>query len=123
ALDIARFEDAFDEIELLGFPLCSPFDLLSGPVPASVLARDLPQLIGKTVHLVGYLVCAKDTRTLKGEHMQFGTFIDREGAYVDSVHFPQIVTRFPFRGSGIYELIGRVTEEFDCYTLEVTAME
>ncbi len=123
ALDIARFEDAFDEIELLGFPLCSPFDLLSGPLPSSVLARDLPQLIGKTVHLVAYLVCVKDTRTLKGEHMQFGTFIDREGAYVDSVHFPQIVTRFPFRGRGIYELIGRVTEEFDCYTLEVTAME
>ncbi len=121
-LDIARFEDAFDEIELLGFPLCSPFELLSEPPPASVLARDLPQLIGKTVRLAAYLVAVKDTRTLKGERMQFGTFTDREGAYVDSVHFPQVAARFPFRGRGVYELTGRVTEEFDCYTLEVTAL-
>jgi DNA polymerase-3 subunit alpha len=55
--------------------------------------------------------------------MQFGTFIDQAGEYVDSVHFPPVAMRYPFRGRGIYALWGRVTEEFDCQIVEVSRLE
>jgi hypothetical protein len=36
------FEDAFDEIELLSFPVsCTPFDLLQTKYRGTVLAKDL----------------------------------------------------------------------------------
>jgi len=123
ALDIERFEDAFDEIELLGFPLCSPFSLLAQPPPAIVPAVDMALYIGKRITMLGYLVTVKDTRTVKGERMQFATFVDQNGEYVDSVHFPPIAARYPFRGRGVYRLVGKVTEEFDCFNLEVEEME
>jgi DNA polymerase-3 subunit alpha len=122
-LDRVRHEDAFDEMELLGFALCSPFELLLHPAPAAQTAAELMQRVGKEAAVVGYLVTVKDTRTAKGERMQFGTFIDKQGEYIDTVHFPPVAARYPFRGRGIYWLKGRVTEEFDCYTLEVMEME
>jgi DNA polymerase-3 subunit alpha len=110
-------------MELLGFALCSPFELLLHPAPAAQTAAELMQRVGKEAVVVGYLVTVKDTRTAKGERMQFGTFIDKQGEYIDTVHFPPVAARYPFRGRGIYWLKGRVTEEFDCYTLEVMEME
>ena len=40
----------------------------------------------------------------------------------DSVHFPQVIRQYPFRGKGIYRLYGKVLEEFDCITIEVKSM-
>lgn len=122
-LDHVSLEDAFDELELLGFPLCSPFNLLLDKPPPNVPATDLKQFVGKSVCVVGYLVTVKDTRTARGDRMQFGTFIDQAGEYVDSVHFPPVAMRYPFRGRGIYALWGRVTEEFDCQIVEVSRLE
>ncbi len=122
-LDHAALEDAFDELELLGFPLCSPFDLLLDKPPPHVPAAELKRFVGKQVCVVGYLVTVKDTRTAKGDRMQFGTFIDQAGEYMDSVHFPPVAMRYPFRGRGIYALWGKVTEEFDCYIVEVVRLE
>ena len=51
--------------------------------------------------------------------MCFGTFIDYWGTYFESVHFPPVLRTFPFHGSGIYELYGKITEEFGYYSLEV----
>jgi hypothetical protein len=51
--------------------------------------------------------------------MQFGTFLDQKGFFVDTVHFPPIAARWPFRGKGIYRIIGKVTEEFGFFSLEV----
>ena len=55
--------------------------------------------------------------------MYFGTFLDREGHFLDTVHFPEIAKRFPFRGPGIYAIKGKVVEEFKYLSLEVVAME
>ena len=116
-------EDAFDEIELLGFALCDPFDLLREPPDDALRARHLPGLVGQHVVLYGYLVARKRTRTRTGDEMCFGTFLDRDGHFVDTVHFPPSVQAWPFRGVAVYRLEGRVTEEFDFRSIEVSRME
>jgi len=115
-------EDAFDEMDLLGFPLCSPFDLLAED-ENGVLAKDLPNHLDQSVKMLGYLVTIKNTGTSNGKRMHFGTFIDREGIFIDTVHFPPSAAKYPFRGSGIYRLEGKVVEEFDFYSLEVNKMK
>lgn len=55
--------------------------------------------------------------------MYFGTFTDEDGAFLDSIHFPNIACKYPFRGKGVYELKGKVTSEFDFYSLEVNYMQ
>jgi DNA-directed DNA polymerase III PolC len=115
-------EDAYDEIELLGFPLCNPFDLVSYPQDDTVLARDLRNKIHQFVHIIGYCVTTKDTRTLKGESMHFGTFYDCQGEVFDTVHFPNIAAAYPFRGKGFYEIKGKVVEDFGVYIIEVSFM-
>jgi DNA polymerase-3 subunit alpha len=58
-------DDAYDQIELLGFPLCSPFNLLKNPLPKSVMSRDLHNYINQEVVQYGYLVALKNTRTAR----------------------------------------------------------
>ncbi|MCC6725971.1 MAG: DNA polymerase III subunit alpha [Saprospiraceae bacterium] len=119
-----RFDQAFDEIELLGFPLCSPFDLLEKNEPyTGTHAAELKSLVGRMVVMEGYYVCRKDVRTVKGELMYFGTWLDREGRFFDTTHFPNFVKLSPFRGKGIYRIEGRVAEEYGFPSIEVVKME
>lgn len=115
-------EDAFDEMELLGFPLCNPFELVEIE-EYGILAKDLPHHLNRTVTMTGYLVTIKNTGTSNGKRMCFGTFIDHDGHFIDTVHFPPSVAQYPFRGKGLYRLIGKVVEEFDFFSLEVNRME
>ncbi len=55
--------------------------------------------------------------------MFFGTFLDEEGAWLDSVHFPNIARRYLFRGRGVYVVFGRVNLEYDCVTIEAEYLE
>ena len=121
-LERNALDDAYDEMELLGFPLCNPFDLISDEVQSDTYAKDLKSLSKKVVHIVGYCVTTKDTSTSKGELMHFGTFYDRHGDVFDTVHFPDIASKYPFRGRGFYEIKGKVVEEFGVYTVEVSSM-
>ena len=122
-----EYDNAMDEIELLGFALRSPFDLMEESSYKSklpeIMAHTMKDYIGKEVELTGYLVTIKPTRTIKGESMAFGCFLDREGHFIDTTHFPKIIKAFPFRGRGIYRVRGRVDEEFDFCSLTVTDME
>ena len=122
-LPSSRYEDAFDEIEYLGFPLCDPFELVTDKIAPSIPAKDLINYIHKTVVTYGYYVTAKNTSTHKGDHMYFGTFLDRNGDYIDTVHFPPVARKYPFRGRGVYKLTGKVMEEFDSISIEVGFME
>lgn len=117
-----RREDAFDEMDLIGFPLCNPFDLIEKR-NLGVLNSQLLDYKSKQIEMTGYLVTIKTTSTSQGDRMCFGTFIDYEGQFIDTVHFPPSVKKYPFCGRGVYRLIGRVTEEFDFFTLEVSKME
>jgi DNA-directed DNA polymerase III PolC len=116
-------EDAYDEIELLGFPLRDPFQLLKDDDKGGAKAEELMQKVGKVVHIIGYVVTTKDARTKNGETMHFGTFLDSEGNVFDTTHFPQVAKRFPFRGRGFYSLHGKVVEDFGVPMVEVSSME
>lgn len=122
-------EQAFDEIELLGFPLSSPFDLINKEeLPGQVLQQECPatelkELEGRFVTLLGYYVCRKHVTTVNGKHMNFGTWIDRAGHFFDTVHFPPSLARHPFRGKGMYLIRGRVVLDFGFPSVEVSHME
>ena len=118
-----RLEDAFDEMELLGYPLCSPFELLVTPSVYQMRAKHLLQYSGKIIAIDAYLVATKKTVTSNKKQMYFGTFLDKDGDFVDTVHFPPIAAKYRFRGKGIYRITGKVMEEFDCINIEVIKIE
>ncbi|MCC7303782.1 MAG: DNA polymerase III subunit alpha [Bacteroidia bacterium] len=118
-----RHEDAYDAMELLGFPLCSPFELLRDPPGEEISAAELKKQVGRRVSITGYLITIKYTGTSGGARMYFGTFLDRKGEWIDTVHFPPSAGAYPFSGPGCYRLQGRVVEEYGFYCLEVDAME
>lgn len=122
-LHYAPREDAFDQMELLGFPLHDPFDLLTEHQAEVVPANALPQHAGKDVWIQGYLVHVKRTSTSDGKHMFFGTFLDAAGHWLDTVHFPGIAERYLFRGKGVYSVFGTVLLEYEALTVEVKYMK
>jgi DNA polymerase-3 subunit alpha len=121
-LDREAREDAYDQIELLGFPLCD-FFLLYETEGEGFASSDLKSFIGKEVWVWGYLVTAKQTRTAQGKPMMFGNFLDRDGLFIDTVHFPEAAGKWPFRGKGIYRIHGKVIEEFGCCSIDVQSMK
>lgn len=125
-LEHSRLEDAYDEIELLGFPVTlSYFDMMdhtNAHLPETG-AAEMKNHIGRRLQMAGSLVCIKYVSTIKKEIMHFGTFFDRNGLFFDTVHFPPVAKKFPFRGSGIYLITGQVTEEFGFTSLQVDRME
>jgi len=122
ALKTTTLEAAFDQIELLGFCLASPFKLLLNPVENKRIAMDFETRLHRRVDIYGYLVTIKPSRTARGDLMYFATFLDQVGAVFDAVLFPQIAQKYSFRGKGIYRLYAKVVEEFGCFTLEVIKM-
>jgi len=121
-LSSSFLENAFDELELLGFPLCNPFHLLSNPSKNNLIAKTLPRYKNKIITIEGYLITTKNTVTSNKKMMHFGTFLDRDGDFIDTVHFPPVAAKFPFRGKGVYKITGKVIEEFDCINIEVISM-
>jgi len=122
ALSMSKTEQAYEEMEIFGFSFSPPFELLKDTPPPGILSRELKQYIGKTANVVATLVTVKYSRTHKGERMYFGTFIDAEGHWIDTVHFPQSAAQYPFTGRGCYAIIGRVVEEYDFICIEVQSM-
>ena len=78
---------------------------------------------GKRVTMVGYYVVRKNVTTKNRRLMTFGTWLDEEGNYFDTVHFPPSLSRYPFRGKGLYVLTGKVVLDFDFPSIEVDKME
>ncbi|RAJ87558.1 DNA polymerase-3 subunit alpha [Chitinophaga dinghuensis] len=115
-------EDAFDEIDLLGFPLQSPFSILQHEQSTYTPARDFHQYIGKEIMTLGYYVTMKMLRTSKGDPMCFGTFLDAEDEFVDTVHFPDSLRQYPFQKGGFYILQGKVVSDYGVITLEISWM-
>ena len=116
-------EAAFDQMELLGFPLCSHFDLLAGPPVNTIGQKDLIKYRGSKVLIYGYLVVVKNTKTWNKKPMHFGTFLDQYGMFFDIVIFPPVTSATRFRGPGIYACYGQVTEEFGFISVELERME
>lgn len=122
-LSHSSLEDAYDELELLGFPVSlSAFEMLQTDFRGEALAADLPERVGQKLRLAGNLVCTKGVRTVRNELMMFGTFLDAEGNFFDTVHFPPSLRQHPFTGLGVYLVLGKVVEEFGFPSVEVEKM-
>jgi DNA-directed DNA polymerase III PolC len=121
--ETAVIEDAYDELELLGFPVTiGMFDLLQTDYRGEIQAKGLIQHVGKYVRMVGNYITAKHVRTVRNETMNFGTFLDANGDFFDTTHFPPSLRAYPFKGAGVYLIRGKVVEEFGFPSIEVEKM-
>jgi error-prone DNA polymerase len=118
-----NLDDAYDEIELLSFPVSMTwFDMLVTAFRGEVQANELIRYVGRKVRMVGHLVTIKYIKTIKKEWMNFGCFIDNAGNFFDTTHFPQSLVNYPFKGAGTYLILGKVVEEFGYASVEVEKM-
>jgi DNA polymerase-3 subunit alpha/error-prone DNA polymerase len=121
-LERCEFEDAFDEIEILSFPVsCSPFDLLQTKFRGDVLVKNLMNYQKQYVKMIGYLIATKENPSVNGR-MYFGTWIDVEGQFFDTAHFANSLINFPFKGAGCYLLYGRVEIDYHFPTITIYKM-
>jgi len=132
SLEDSWLEIAHDERNLLGFSLCNPFHLMQGaPFPhdetlphlSKIRGKHFAQMIQKRIVMEGYLVTVKPTKTANGKEMNFGTWLDADGHYFDSIHFPPTVQAYPFHGRGIYRLWGQITEDFGVFNIDINRMK
>ena len=122
-LDHSILGDAWDEIEFLGFPLTmTTFDMLQTNFRGELPAKEMIGNVGRTVRMLGRLVAIKYVYTVRKEVMHFGTFVDVHGEFFDTVHFPPSLKNYPFRGDGMYLLLGTIVEEFGFPSLEIMKM-
>jgi DNA polymerase III subunit alpha len=122
-LENSFVDDAYDDIELLGFSICSPYELLKSKLPEHVLAKDFKLHLNQSIETYGYMINVKYLRTSNGERMYFGTFVDYEGLWIDTVHFPDSAKKYPFSGPGVYKIKAVVKEEYDFINLEVNELQ
>ncbi|WP_158800631.1 DNA polymerase III subunit alpha [Pedobacter sp. L105] len=121
-LERSVFEDAFDEIELLSFPVsCSPFELLQTKYRGNVMAKHLVKHQKKQVKMIAYLISRKHVPTKMGP-MYFGTWIDAAGELFDTAHFTKSLEHYPFLGGGCYLLLGNVEVDYHFPTITITKM-
>jgi len=119
-LENSVLEDAYVELELLGYPLnFNMFDFLKTSYRGEVMAADLSKHVGKTVRMVGNYVCEKTVHTIKNTKMWFGTFLDVKGDFFDTTHFPNTTPMYPFAGKGCYLILGKIVEDFGFPSVEV----
>jgi DNA polymerase-3 subunit alpha len=121
-LHTTDLEMAFTQLELLGFCLCSPFELLVERPKNSTGSKDLESYLGKHIDIYGYMVTVKNTSTHNGKRMHFATLVDQQGAVFDTVLFPPVAAKYQFRGRGIYRFYGKVVSEFGFLSIEVVKM-
>lgn len=119
----SKVEDAYDELELLEFPVSlTEFDLLKTSFRGDCKTKDLMNHVGQTIRLVGNYIAHKNLRASNGGYMGFGTFTDTEGDFFDTVHFPPVLKAYPFKGWGAYLILGKVTEDFGVPSVDVQKM-
>lgn len=123
-LEYDEVEEAFEQMELLGFPLVSPFRLIdrkASPQKGLVSGSRLKE--GLYCGIEGYLVTVRKIRTVKGGIMHFGTWLDSTGNFFDTVHFPSGNNKNMVKGHGVYYMQGKVTAESGVISLEVEKLE
>ncbi|MCA6441250.1 MAG: DNA polymerase III subunit alpha [Pseudanabaena sp. M57BS1SP1A06MG] len=116
-------DDLYDQMEIMGFCTSNPFSLADADPATFVPARDMEKHKGKNIVMFAYFIARKHVITKNDDAMFFGTFVDSELNWIDTVHFPDAAKRHPLHNSGFYKIKGRVTEDFGVYSLEVQYME
>lgn len=54
--------------------------------------------------------------------MYFGTWIDLDGEYFDTAHFPDSLKEYPFQDGGCYLLLGKVAVDYHFPTITIFKM-
>jgi DNA-directed DNA polymerase III PolC len=100
-----------DEWRLLGFVVGPPLMALYRPrLPHHlVTSRELPEHLGRPVHVAGLTATARHTRTAQGRPMQFITLEDEWG-FLEVVIFPGACPPVPYLTLGPYVVAGTVEE-------------
>ncbi len=121
--DYSRMQKCMNEMRLLGYMLSgNVLDILDMHPAArdAVPAADLHLHAGKRVKVFGKPVTERMHRVAgSGKIMQFLTLEDKTEC-VDVILWPAVYDRFAdtLAGSGPFEIRGRVTGEWDAYSLE-----
>lgn len=116
-------DDLYDQVEILGFPLCNPFPLVDDEPERYVPAAKLGDHLHKKITCLAYFIARKHVITKNDDEMFFGTFIDADLQWIDTVHFPDSARDYPLHDAGFYRITGKVVEDFGVYSLEVRQME
>lgn len=116
-------DDLYDQLEILGFSNRNPFALVDEAPQEYVPAKQMHAHIGKTIRMLAYFIARKHVITKHNDEMFFGTFVDSNLDWIDTVHFPDSAKRNPLHTSGFYWVRGKVVEDFGVFSLEVHHME
>ena len=115
-------DNLFDELETLDFTLSNPFDMVNDDPYKYSLSKDMAPNLGKIITVLIYFIDYKVVTTIKNERMCFGTFLDVELDWVDTVHFPDSLRNYQLKGRGFYRVTGKVVSDFGVYNIEVHKM-
>jgi DNA polymerase III alpha subunit len=115
-------DDLYDELETLDFTLGNPFDLVNDDPYKYSLAKDLAANLNKIVTVLIYFIDYKVVTTVRNDRMSFGTFLDVNLDWIDTVHFPESLRNYPLKGRGFYKVTGKVVSDFGVYNIEVHKM-
>jgi DNA polymerase-3 subunit alpha len=88
-----------------------------------VLAANLHKHLGKAITTLVYFIARKEVPTKTNKAMFFGTFLDRDLDWIDTVHFPEAARAYPLHTTGFYLITGKVAEEFGVYSVQVEKAE
>ncbi len=116
-------DDLYDQMEIMGFCTSNPFALADANPADFTPARDMPNYTGKTITMLAYFIARKHVITKNSDTMFFGTFVDSNLDWIDTVHFPQVAQKYPLHTSGFYKLKGRVVDDFGVFSIEVQFLE
>src|SRR5688572_28930967 len=104
----------YDEMEILGFLIRNPFELVDDDPSKYIPVTGLANHLGKNVTMLIYFVTDKIVPTKRNDTMSFGTFLDANLNWLDTIHFANSLERYPMQGKGFYKIHGKVVEEFGC---------
>ncbi len=121
-LEDYRVDDLYDEMEILGFTLSNPFELADADPSLFTAAEDIHKHNRKVITVLAYFIARKHVVTKNHDQMFFGTFVDSELNWIDTVHFPDTAKKYPLHNSGFYQITGKVVDDFGVHSLEVHRM-
>ncbi len=116
-------DDLYDQMEIMGFTINNPFAMIDDDPLIYTPAREMNKCIGKIIRVLVYFIARKHVTTKNSEQMFFGTFVDSELDWIDTVHFPDSVRKYPLQKSGFYRIRGKVAVDFGVVSLEVHHLE
>jgi DNA polymerase-3 subunit alpha len=116
-------DDLYDQKEILGFTLSNPFAMVDEEPANYTPAREIGNHLHKVVTVLVYYIATKHVQTKNNDIMFFGTFIDNNLDWVDTVHFPDTARAYPLHSGGFYKITGRVVDDFGVYSIEARRTE